>query len=298
LLLGVAVVCGGAWLLGFFDTSLPSHAEPVLSADPVDDDEPFAACAVGHLPAGAVVQDGPPAGWSHLVIKLKTRIAAGDESALSAEMRRLTTMFFVVMAADVVRSAPGSCRLREVRLGQGTAVKGTDTLVSCAEGAPQVANLSWPERMTLHTLEKGQDRVQLLYQSADMAIIDAPTLLYHQGKHQEVSRRYALVLDAKTGALTSFLWAALRQQTGLKALPPVIELPPGACEECAVHVDRSEVRLGIPSVKALAMVSLPAGVRRLAWPSDASLLEASCYSPGMARRLRLLLQRGPQDANF
>src|SRR5262245_56451172 len=96
LLLGVALVGGVvAWQLRTTSLVPPSWANDYdVTAQPPE-----------LIPAGTVIESGPPEGWSHLVVKSLPRVKPDTESRIPALWRSRTvgmmTWMFTAFVADV-----------------------------------------------------------------------------------------------------------------------------------------------------------------------------------------------------
>src|SRR5689334_16259264 len=57
------------------------------------------------IPAGTVIDNEAPRGWSHLLLKSRPRPGAGDVAQLSANHRELASFLFTALVADVQRDS-------------------------------------------------------------------------------------------------------------------------------------------------------------------------------------------------
>ncbi|HSQ57023.1 MAG TPA: hypothetical protein VLM40_14895, partial [Gemmata sp.] len=117
---------------------------------------------------GTVVVDGPPKGWSHLVIKSLPRVKPGSESQIPAIWQsrtvRMMRWLFTAFVADVQPENRGGAtryHLRAIGLGLGTSVNGQDVVITPETAKAHGVELDW---ITREILTKG-------YQTQALAMI-------------------------------------------------------------------------------------------------------------------------------
>lgn len=209
------------------------------------------------IPAGTVIEKGPPKGWSHLVLKSHPRAAAGDYERIAPVAVQNAGLLFTGIVANVHPDRPGGQarhRLAGLAVGMGTRIGEKDTIITPETQRKLGANLGFIGRTVLsRAYEKLQD-LQLVARSDTMAVLDAPNVMVREGKHKRVLLRYAVLVDAATGQLDTLLWVIDRDDKGaLKAAGPAQWLPPGKTEDLVLHVDAREFSFGVPSEIAFAI---------------------------------------------
>jgi hypothetical protein len=286
-LIGLAVLCAG----------LPGSAPPAPRSPAVEPSSGYDVTPrpIERLVPGTVVGDGPPPGWSHLVIKSVPRPGAGDTDRLTPSTRALASFIFTAFVAHVrPETVEGRTRYRlaHLAMGLGTAVKGRDTILSPDTQARLGARLGFLQRLVLSGAYGMQGEVQVVARSRGCAFVDAPTLLLRRGKHRSVTLRYALLVDDRTGHLDALLWLLDRQADPDAPASRVRLLPRNLIEDCVLHVDAHEFTLGVPTDRAFAAAELPPARAQLSFPDDLKAPAARpLLTPAEARRLEAGLRR-------
>jgi hypothetical protein len=263
-LLGKAVL--GVLLLGCVTTSAcPQGSRPGLNYD-------VKPRRVDLVPAGTVIDAGPPKNWSHLIIKSQPRAAAGDYKQIAPNSVRMAGLLFTGILANV--KAEGTAdkprhRLAGLAVGMGTKIDGKDTIITPDTQRKLGANLGFLAGVVLTKAYEKLEALQLVARSDTMAVLDAPNILLRDGKHQSVVLRYAFMVDAATGKLDTLLWAIERDAKGnyRDAVGPIEWLPPSKIEDCVLHVDAREFSaLGVPNDFAFALNQMVKGDKTVELP--------------------------------
>ena len=284
----------GAWLLG----DAPADDRSLRAAYDVSPRR------LGRIPPGTVIEVGPPKGWSHLIIKSRSVASEGDAQQVSKLARDLAGLLFTAIVADVRpierEGKRMGYRLARLAVGLGTDISGRDTIVTAETYEELGADFGL---IKAAILEKSQERLhgmQIVARSNTMAVCDVPAIMLVRQEHAEIVLRYVLLVDGRTGRLETLVWAlaAAKPDGGRRAPLSAIEwLPPSMLEECALHVDKREFVLGIPSERAFAIVCPPQGERRLEFADvlpEKSLREIACcdrFTPETAARLERALHK-------
>lgn len=215
------------------------------------------------LEPGAEVRTGPPAGWTHRVIRSLPRLAKGDLSSLPDSARPTATLLRTVIAAEVVDSPGGTYRL--ARVGVGNAIPVGDREIVTTPDGPRfvLETLGLVERVVLRTADAKLDEGQLIARTPTFALLRTPSVLAVNGRHTDVDLHYGLLVDPVTGTLSTLVWAV---PAGSRAAPAEItELSRDLSWSLTLDV-RVSRRVGpIPVAWSFAMSALPPG-RRLAVP--------------------------------
>ena len=146
-------------------------------------------------------------------------------------------------------------------------------------------------------LSGGDKQLQQIYgvaRSRTMAILDAPSTLLLDKKHQQVVLRYAVLVDLQTGRLDTLLWLLDREDRDEDSEPlsPLQWLAPDKLEDCALHVDPDDFFLGIPGPKAFAMERMPQGRQAIEFPNELkSTAAAAEFTPASAQALERALRK-------
>lgn len=250
---GLLAVAGGSrWLR-------PSAAPPAwandydLSARPPETIEP-----------GTEVDRGPPAGWSHLVIKSLPRVKPSEVSRVPTPFGfgrdmvvKQASWMFTAFTANVVPEHQGGhtrYRLRAIGLGLGTKVNGHDRVLT-VESAERVGyKLNWIEKQTLETGYKIQDQARVVVHGPSFALLDTPVTFRCGTKNRVVRYRYALLVDTPTGRLETLAWR-LGDAEGCADLTRAVLLHPNTIDPAELIPDTT--MSGIPNEFWFGVDDLP-----------------------------------------
>jgi len=291
-----AVSPQAAWSPAERATAISSNS-PIASASAPAPAVDVIPQEIPRLEPGTVVADRAPAGWTHLVIKSKPRIADASRADVSDTVAQLATLVSSIIVADVraVQSPAGrTFRLARFAVGLATAVEGQDKVVTSDSYERIGAKFGFLEASVLAAAEEQLAKMRQLVRSPTMALLQGEGVLWLDGKHQVVLVRYALLVDPRSGRLYALCWGLQPRENGRYGLvgSTVRWLPPGLIEDCQLHVDPDQFFLGVPSRTAFAMAQLPPG-RKLLRASRrlAELLVRPTYLPAEARLLETHLWR-------
>jgi hypothetical protein len=288
-LLGVASLAG-LLVCGAPDT-------PRSSGDSASPSGKFTPQPIEHILPGTVIGDGPPPGWSHLIIKSHPRPGAGDTQRLTPATAALASFLFTAFVADVRRErgdGPTRYRLHSLAMGLGTNINGKDTILSPDTQARLGARLGLLQRLVLSGAYEMQSQACVVARSPVSAIVDARVRLLRLGKHRPAVLRYALLADERTGSLESLLWLIDLGEGGAFRGPAsgVRQLPANCVEDCVLHVDGNEFTLSLPTDNAFAARDLPPARREFSFAEEMKPLAARPrLSPEAFRRLETWLRK-------
>lgn len=234
---------------------------------------------VPHLRPGTRVPDGPPQGWSHLILKSKPRLEQGDVSEVPAIVARLASFQFTTFAADVAETTVDGrpwFYLNTIGVGLGTDVRGEDVIVASRTHKQQGANLGIIKATVLSQSEAQLARIVQLGRSSNVAIFDAPGYMLRGERHRPIVMRYVVLVHPHSGRLSTFAWLMDVTPSGEYVLVDgsLRLLKPNLVEDSPLHVDSGEFIAGIPTPTAFALASLPPGV--------------ACEMPDSLRRIAAL----------
>jgi hypothetical protein len=188
----------------------------------------------------------------------------GDVNQVPAPVRKLSGMFFTALIARV-RPGDGqdetSYRLDKVAIAMGTRVGENDVVITPATQKRLGANLGLLARIAL---ERGYERFQgvtVAARTSTMEVIDGPAMMVRGGKHRPVVLRYAILVDPRTGQLTTLMWAIAQDDRGTYqgVISDCEWLPPNQVEVRLLHVDASEFSFGLITENAMAIMQLCKG---------------------------------------
>lgn len=156
-------------------------------------------------------QDGPPAGWSHIVIKPVPRLESGDLDTVSPRAFDVAQRIRPLILADVERvESEGESTFRLARVGVGLCAPGHDgsgdVVVTPRSVEGTKGAWSTKERIILTAMSFEASRARLVAATPTFALLRTPNVFLVSGKHRKLDAYYALLVDPRTGALRSLVW--------------------------------------------------------------------------------------------
>ncbi len=267
-----------AWtgVVALLAPALGCSPQNVVAVDPPDPAAEYDVTPrpISVVPPGAVVGDGPPEGWTHLLIKSYPRAGAGDLDKLSSSMRELADKLFTTMLARVEvvpGSSPPRYRLADVASGVGTSIDGRDVVISPKTYAQQGANMGFFGGWAVEAAYGRIKAAAIVLRSDTLAVYDAPMIMVRDGRHAPVMLRYVFLLDPATGAIDTLQWFIDLDDKNAYLEPhgPMELLRRGHVEVRVIHVDAGKLGLGgILTEQALALTKLYTGRRQIPFPDD------------------------------
>jgi hypothetical protein len=224
------------------------------------------------LSPGTVLDDGPPEGWSHLIIKNHYQVSSGDVDQFPQTFADAVALYFTALVAGVeaeqTEGGRPRYRLAKLGIGVGTRLHGQDRIITSRTQQQLGANLGFLERTTLVKYEERQrQNIRLKARSNTMAIIDEPTFILRDGQHCPVVLRFALLVDSLTGRAETLVWRLDGDGQGNYHGPvgPVEWLSPSKVQHYLLHTDAARFTFGLPTTEdCLAIPGLPLGQRQIA----------------------------------
>jgi hypothetical protein len=298
-LLGAA--CALKWLRPSIEPPAWANDYDVTAAEPE------------RIAPGTVVERGPPAGWSHLVIKSEPRVKPSEVPRVPLprivdisrdEYLQQISWMFTAFTADVVEERQGAHarhRLRAVGLGLGAKLDGRDTVLAPEDAARTVQGLGFPrreiqQRIRRETLEKGykvQSQSRVAVHSPLFALVDTPVTFRCGGRNKMIRFRYALLVDAPTGRLDVLCWRLGGEDGDCSDLARAVLLPPNDIDPAELIPDPAQFNaLNIPGELAFGVddppphrfvVTLPAGLRAPAGKTRFAPDEARALEDGLRK---------------
>lgn len=217
---------------------------------------------VDQIPGGLVIANGPPQGWSHLIVKNQPRLAPSEAKKVFPVVAKNAALLFSTILADVAEDQQqGGFFLRQLAVGFGTKVNGQDVTVTSASAKQIGANLGLVGGMILSQSEQRLGTFQLVARSPTIALLDIPAIMLIEDKHRDMFMRYAVLVDERTGKLDALLWLLDPSKSdGYQLASGVMRrLHPNLVEDGKMHVDPQEFTAGIPGQRAFAVYGAPPG---------------------------------------
>jgi hypothetical protein len=190
---------------------------------------------------------------------VKAKLAAGDLDAVSESMNYYGELFNLVYMANAKANPGQGFTLDRIAVGFSTKINGKDVVVTADTANKLGANLSFIGKSVLSGNEDTLKGITLTASNRTFAVVDAPTVVHYQKKHQMMNTRF-VIWASPQGKIGTAVW--LLQKKGDQFVFPEKTfqcLPPAMIENRVMHVDGSRISLGIPSFGAFAMVSISQG---------------------------------------
>ena len=251
---------------------------------------------------GTVIERGPPAGWSHLIIKSLPRVKASEIPRIPKnvfvsrdEVVQRVTWMFTAFTADVVEERQGlhnRFRLRAIGLGLGANVNGRDTVLSVEWARQTGTKLGWIQEETLKTGYVVQKRSRVVVHGPSFALIDTPVTFRCGTNNRMLRFRYALLVDPPTGRLDVLCWRLGAEAGECADLGRAVLLKPDAIDDAQLLVDPSGFTAGLPGERAFGVDDLPPHRLEVTLPAEVSALAGKTrYAPEEARTLETALRK-------
>jgi hypothetical protein len=288
-ILSLSLVGGVAWYLQ--PAPLPA---PVWA-----DDYDVNAKPPELIAPGTVVGNGPPEGWTHLVIKSLPRVRPGHETRIPALTRsqtvRMTRWMFTAFAADVRPETRGNetrYHLRAIGLGLGTAVDGRDVIITAETAAKYGVKLDWITKTIITKGYETQALAVVAVHSPGFAVLDTPVWFRCGEKNRLIRLRYALLVDTAVGGLDVLGWVLDPDKECSDSTRAVL-LNENQIDEAELVPDSKEFDvLGISHEATFGIDRLPAHRRNVSLPQELQeVVVKTRFTPEDAKKLEAGLRR-------
>lgn len=227
-------------------------------ANPADPkNKPIPSRVLDRIPAGTSVFDENNRGFTNVVLFVKGKLGAGDVAAVSDTAKYYADLFNLVYMANVTKDDKGFA-LDKVAVGFSTHIDKSDIVVTSDTAKKYGLSLSFIGSSVLSGNEDALKEIKLTAQDRFTAIIDAPSVMQFNGKHQKMIARYYIWVSPEDGRMGATVWLLENKNKQLSFAEDKIHyFRPGMVENRVMHVDGTQFTLGIPSAKAFAIMELP-----------------------------------------
>jgi len=247
--------------------------------------QPIASRILDRIPAGTSVHDEKNRGFTNLILFVKGRLEAGDVEAVSDTTKYYADLFNLVYMANVTKDSEGFA-LDKVAVGFSTGIGQNDIVVTSETAKAIGLSLSFIGKGVLSGNEAALNDIKVTAKDRFMAIIDAPSVMQFEGKHQTMIARFFIWVTPTDGRVGTVVWLLQNKNKQYTFADNEINyLPPSMVEDRVMHVDGSKFTLGIPSSKAFAMMSLPKGRAYKIDDTMQDIGSQSSYTPAMLKEL-------------
>ena len=271
LLLAASLLSGGTSpVRGAADHAELANTAVTRPAPPVD----LTTRKLAEISPGTVIGKGAPKGWSHLVMISKPRLGVGDLDSVSETAGKSSGVFLFTVLANVKpeSTAGRSGESRDgdddepsyylEKLAVGGALEGDGKTIVAKSDQTFGHDLGFLGRKVFANGEKvlATDFRQVA-RTRTMMVFDAHAYVRYKDKHSRMVIRHVVLVEPKTGRLSTFVWLLGADGKGGYALAETtLQLLPEAMREDRVmSVDGDKFTFGIPSEGAFALARIPQG---------------------------------------
>jgi hypothetical protein len=240
---------------------------------------------------GTQIADGPPKGWSHLVMVAKPRLGAGDVDSVPRIAAHYASMFSFAIVANVRPETNNDADqprffLERVAIGIATNVQGRNLIVTSEQTMGADIGLIGRAVMQENDRILRNDMYQVA-RTRTMMVFDVNSPMRRNTQHTRMVIRHAILITPETGRLTTFVWLLARAGADQYVLAEnvVQMLPPGMHEDRVLSVDANKFTLGIPSADAFALARVPQGTPIKFSESLAALAALRRFTPETTLKL-------------
>lgn len=225
------------------------------------------------IPPGTIIGDGPPAGWSHLVLFATPGLGAGDTTGVPKVVLDYAKWLKFTILANVgkqIRAGKETYYLD--RVARGFAVAITDKETGKNKETVIESNHTFAADMGIlggRVLKENEDildnEVRQVVRTDTMLIFDANSYMLYNNQHEKMVNRYAILVFPQTGRLATVVWLLARDGPGkYKAAEPAMQLlPPSMRENRLLSVKREKFKVVLlvwmPEPDAFALMRIPQG---------------------------------------
>jgi hypothetical protein len=215
---------------------------------------------LGRIPVGVDVFNEKTRGFTDLLIFVKGKLTEGDVEKVNGMVKQYANLFNIIYAAHV-KKVGDRFELDQVSVGFSTPIKGLNVTIDSSSADQLGAGLNFIGKSVLSGNEKALEEIMVVARNKTMVVIDAPSMMQHQGKHQKMPVRFFVWVSPEHGKVGVAVWLLKKEGNRLVFAENqfnFINTP--LTENRAMHVDGKEFNLlGIPSPAAFAMTAIPPG---------------------------------------
>jgi hypothetical protein len=256
------------------------------------------------IPPGTVIGNGPPLGWSHLVLFATPGLGAGDFKDIPTVVLDYAKWLKFTILANVgthTESGKQTYYLNRVARGFAVAIKDKKT-GKFRETVIDNSNTLDADMGILggRVLKENEDildnEVRQVVRTDTMLIFDANSYMLYNNQHERMVNRYAILVFPETGKLVTLVWLLAHDGPAqYKAAEPAMQLlPPSLHEKRLLSVKRERFKVVLlvymPEPDAFALMSIPRGQAVAYTPELQRLATIKSFSPQQAEELETKLR--------
>jgi hypothetical protein len=222
---------------------------------------------LARISPGTIIGDGPPPGWTHLVLFANPGLGAGDFQGVPKVIVDYARWLHFTLLAKVGKHKMGNrdvYYLERFARGFAVAIKDKNTIVEPDHTLD--ADLGFMGGQVLKDNEKVfESQVRQIIRTDTMLIFDATTYMLRNSEHQKMVNRYAVIVFPETGRLITLVWLlALDGPEKYKAAETTMQLlPANMHEKRLLSVKREKIKqilfVPFPDPDAFALMRIPQG---------------------------------------
>jgi hypothetical protein len=251
---------------------------------------------VDTIPAGTVIGDSAPEGWTHLIYTSAPVLSEEDLERAPSTASFYAQLFRYVLLAKVSK-ADDSFRLAEVAAGFAVDIQGEETIIDSRNTCH--ARLGLFGKRILSENEKAfRKDVQQVAATDTMRLIDDRQMVRQGKEHVKMVIRHAILVDPRTGRLWTFVWLLSDKDGQLAPKEKAMQLlPEGLHEKYRVSVKPDAFGLmGMPSEESFARYGIPQGQAISFTPELEKQAALAEFTPEQVVKLEKALREAAQAA--
>ena len=222
-------------------------------------------------PGTQVIPKSDKAVWNRLLLVADVKMNSGDVESVSETIVDAASKYSITLMASIENlgapAATGRGQYRLAKVGAGVSASGSSGRIIISPDTASDLGFS-PGIISGQVLRANQAQladVKVVAKTNELAIFDAPSVMFRRGEHREYLTRHFLFLDASSGEGKLLVWLLAPSSSEKQQSMPVINNPIrvtnwGTVETRRIHVDEDQFGLfGVPSEIAFGLEDLPPG---------------------------------------
>ena len=218
------------------------------------------------LEAGTRLQgEGPPSGWSHLVIKSIPKLATGDLDTVSEQAFEIAQRIRPLIVADIKPSSSDpESSFHLDRVGVGLCAPGQDGKGDVVVSSSSVEGTRGPwttkQRLILAAMSFETSHARLTAATSSFALVRTPVTYLVSGAHQKIDLYYALLVDPRTGKLQTLVWPDSSSASPKDPSPSTARRLSSTVFDLPQDVHATRILGSLPVSWSFAIRELPSGI--------------------------------------
>jgi len=238
-----------------------------------------------YLKPGVKIENKPPKGWSHLVVKSLPRLTTGDRSSLPAGSSKTAALFRNVILANVKPVDLAEKDFELTQIGLGICVpypqdEDQDIVVSADRLDALGLDLTMVQKVVLDTAEAEMAEGRIIARTPTFALFRSPvTVIDNANKHRKVNLHYAFCVERTTGRLRVGVWTMRPESEPQQPPANMVKLASDPIFKCELDVRAKRILGTVPYSWSFAMRTLPPGKELRVPPALGALMVETTRRP-------------------